>query len=136
MWYTERISKPSHPDKKCIVFSMIGVLCCEDPTKKPNSTDVTYNYIHRHGIIKLFLELLESKFAIGIWSALPCRKLIPLLEYLVLKELNQRLSFVWDRDMCGSPKNDTLCFKPLKTLNAVAEMCVKRIKFLSLMIGH
>ena len=92
------------------------LLVCKDPTKKPNSSNVTYNYICRPGIVKLFSKLLESKFAIGISLALPRRKPIPLLEYLVPKELYQRLSLVWGRDMCGSPKNDTLYFKPLKTL--------------------
>ena len=48
--------------------------------------------------------------------ALPRRKLIPLLEYLVPKELYKRLLFVWDMDICSSPKKQTLCLKSLKTM--------------------
>lgn len=95
---------------------MTGVLCCEDPSKQPDRKDVAYNYIRRPGIKKLFSELLDAQFAVGIWSALPRGKLIPLLQSIVPTELYQQISFVWGRDMCGSPKNHTLCFKPLKTL--------------------
>ena len=55
-----------NPNKKFIVFFVTGALYCKDPTKKPYNTNVIYNYTARLGIVKLFFELLESKFAIDI----------------------------------------------------------------------
>jgi NLI interacting factor-like phosphatase len=102
--------------KKCIVFSVTGVLCFQDPTRKSDRYDLFANFIRRPGVLKLFSELMDSEFSIGIWSGIPRIRLIPLLKHLVPEEIFKKFSFVWGREMCDGQHNISLCYKPLRTL--------------------
>lgn len=107
---------PPHPVKKCVIFSVRGLLCFEDPRSIPSSPDAPFrNIVQRPRVKKLFAVLFE-KFHVGLWSSLTRSMLFPLLRHILPVGIMESLSFIFSREACRDFAKYPWCYKMCDTL--------------------
>jgi len=106
-----------HYNKKCVLLYVTGLLRYNQNVQ-PYSWNGHQNVVKDRGLIKLFGMLLQ-KFHVGLWSKTPMQNLMPLLEYLLPKDMIYKISFIFGREYCeGNSEliSKTICINICKSI--------------------
>ncbi|KAL1224358.1 hypothetical protein V5N11_035471 [Cardamine amara subsp. amara] len=113
---------PKKEEKKLLVLSLSGLLLHrvhkKDMRKKPRnrSPDASCgpNLVYKRPFCEDFMKFCLERFEVGIWSS-ACERNIDITLNIVLKDVEDKLLFIWDQNKCTDSGYKTLenSFKPM-----------------------